>query len=114
MEGKQNNHHGSKKNGDRSHRGDDPEWSSCSDIFVHKERLCGGGTAANRVDPHRMVHHHGVLWVEGATGQVGVHLGKQGHSYYSSPYNARGMQSFKTTSNRQGLVKRSGLQDLGG
>lgn len=34
-----------------------------SGVLMHEERLCGRGAAANGIDPHRMVHHHGVLWV---------------------------------------------------
>lgn len=34
-----------------------------SGVLMHEERLCGRGAAADGIDPHRMVHHHGVLWV---------------------------------------------------
>lgn len=35
----------------------------CSGIFVDEQRLGRRCTAADRIHPHRMVHHHRVLWV---------------------------------------------------
>lgn len=42
-----------------------PDTHSASDVFVDKQRLRGGGTAAHGVDPHRMIHR-GVLPVGAA------------------------------------------------
>lgn len=35
----------------------------CSGIFVYEQRLGRRRTAADRIHPHGMVHHHRVLWV---------------------------------------------------
>lgn len=34
-----------------------------SGVLVHEKRLCGRSAAADGIDPHRVVHHHGVLRV---------------------------------------------------